>query len=61
MEAVCGEKNNNYSFPGRRRRKKGGNTGYRGPVRKKLILTSNMAMKQQHETAEIATNDTKIG
>ena len=25
------------------------------------ILTSNMAMKQQHKTAEMATNDTKIG
>ena len=25
------------------------------------ILTSNMALKQQHRTAEIATNNTEMG
>lgn len=60
MEVRCSGKNNKYSFPGRRRRERGGNTGYRGPVRK------NSDKQHGRETAtyklaEMAANVTKIG
>ena len=59
MEAKCRGKNNKYSFPREEEEKGGGILDTEALLGK--ILTSNMAMEQQHKTAEIATNDTKIG
>ena len=60
MEAICRGKNNKYSFPSRRKRKRGGGILDTEALLGK-ILTNNMAMKQQHKTTEMATNDAKIG